>query len=110
MGPNTNNFSMSGKFLPTIEIRSLKSSPKALQNFKDENPEIDILSQSSGVDEDSFPVDLEKLSKYVEFQLNIRRRINGKSKNLIAKFRKCKLEDFTSNRFKVGKFEEKVFL
>lgn len=101
---------MEGKFLPSFEIRSLKSSPSALQKFKDENPDIDILETRKTNDEDTFPIDLDKLSYYIEFQLNIRRRVKGKSSYKIANFRRCTVEDFEKHHFAIGDFERPIYL
>ena len=67
MSSDRNNYNMMGRFLPTFEIRSLQSSPTALENFKRENPQIDILDTGDSKDEDTFPINLDKLSKYMEF-------------------------------------------
>jgi len=61
-------------------------------------------------DEDTFPIDLQKLSLYFEFQLNMRRRTKGKSSYKISNFRKCKIEDFTRHGFEIGEFERSIYL
>ena len=67
MSRETNSFNMYGRFMPSFEIRSLKSSPSALKNFRNDHPEIDILADANSNDEDTFPIDLDKLSLYIEF-------------------------------------------
>ena len=68
------NFSMHGRFLPSFDIRSLKSAPNATKVFKMENPSIDIFEDDNNKDEDNFSIDVDKLSNYIQFIINIRER------------------------------------
>ena len=59
-------------FLPSFEIRPLSTTL-----------DLDILEENQP-DEDSLHIDLAKMNKYIKFQLNIRTRINGKSKYIVT--------------------------
>jgi hypothetical protein len=56
-----NNFDMNKRFLPTFDIRSLKTAPNATALFKKENPNIDIFAEENSGDEDNFSIDIDKL-------------------------------------------------
>ena len=84
-----NNISIDGKFLPSFDIRSLKTAPNATQNFKRDNPDIDIFAKNNGADEDTLVVDIDKLNRYIQFQVSFRKRVLGKSSYKKAGFRKC---------------------
>jgi len=62
-----NNISVYGKFLPTFDVRSLKTAPNATAVFKRNNPQIDIFDSKALKDEDNFSLDIEKLSRYLVF-------------------------------------------
>jgi hypothetical protein len=53
-------------------------------------------------DEDNFSLDIEKLSKYINFQISFRMRENGKSTYKKAGFRKCSVKDFEDVNFKIN--------
>ena len=62
-----NNFDMYERFLPSLDIRSLKTSPNSTEVFKAENPTIDIFDTTKSKDEDNFAIDVKKLENYIVF-------------------------------------------
>lgn len=74
-----NDFDMTKRFLPSFDIRSLKTAPNATAVFKAENPDIDIFADKESGDEDNFALDVKKLEDYIQFIISIRYRKDGKN-------------------------------
>ena len=52
---------------------------------------------------------MEKLSKYVDFELNLRYKKGGSSRNKIAKYRRCKKEDYEAMNFQLNDQDASVY-
>ena len=91
-------------FLPSIEIR-LVNNTKENWSVIDNDEEIDLFDKpllKQKLQGNNPNVDLNKLSKYVRFSLNVRTLIQGEKSTIFkGSLRKCRIDDFESRSYKV---------
>lgn len=104
-----NDFDMINRFLPSFDIRSLKTSPNSTAIFKAENPEIDIFSDKDSGDEDNFALDIKKLEDYIVFVVSVRYRKDGKNVFQKSGFKNCEIADFERVGYHIEDYERQIY-
>ena len=106
MDNESNEFDMLHRFLPSFDIRSLKTAPNSTAVFKAENPNIDIFDTTESGDEDNFSLDIKKLEDYIQFLVSVRIRKDGKNVFQKSGFKKCEISDFTNVNYEIKEHEK----
>ena len=81
-------------WMPSVTMRVQQGDKAKLDSF-------DISKDTGPHNDDSYPIDYDKLQKYVQFVMNVRVRDKDGSHHRIYKFRNCKESDFEEADIKI---------
>ena len=92
-------FMKNSSFFPSFQIRPVNGK----DNFQN-GVGLDIFNGAAK----NFDINIEKLHKYIKFQMTIKYKKDGKSTYENIPFRKCLTSDYTKRNFKVDKNYQKL--